>query len=82
MRCWFTIAVVLCIHSNAVWTQHAHTHPEPWAGECATIALADPELVREAWQNTRIASPGIEEAVHQWRLLRKGELSAGTQDLF
>jgi hypothetical protein len=50
---------------------------------CASPALNDPKLIREAWMNTQMQHPGIFEAVRQWNL-QKGtlDLKVGDQNLF
>ncbi|MCX6135064.1 MAG: T9SS type A sorting domain-containing protein [Ignavibacteriales bacterium] len=50
---------------------------------CASPAVNDPRLIREAWANTRLQHPGLIESMQQ-RGLQKGtvDLRAGDQNLF
>jgi hypothetical protein len=83
MHRWTILAIAAFHLSSLSSAQQALTHAEPEAGECASIELLDPSLTQEAWRNTRLHFPGIEEAVQQWRL-GKGSASfrLGAQDLF
>jgi hypothetical protein len=50
---------------------------------CATSVINDPQVIREAWENTLALHPGIVEAVRQFSLQKgNADLSPGDQNLF